>query len=103
GYERVGVEDAWGEMWRADEVMKTLTERKVAEQEQITYGTQEEAEKVRKNLAQAKAMADTQPQVVTAERSVQIADFNAQAAIKQAEGQAGAKTRKAEADALELR
>jgi hypothetical protein len=83
--------------------MKTLTDRKLAEQEQITYGTQEEAEKIRKNLAQATAMADTQPQVVTAERSVQIADFNAQAAIKQAEGQAGAKTKNAEADAMVLR
>jgi uncharacterized membrane protein YqiK len=92
-----------GDIAPPSELMKTLTDRKLAEQEQITYGTQEEAEKVRKNLAQAKAMADTQPQVVTAERSVQIADFNAQAAIKQAEGQAGAKTRNAEADAMVLR
>jgi len=92
-----------GDITPPAELMKTLTDRKLAEQEQITYGTQEEAEKIRKNLAQAKAMADTQPQVVTAERSVQIADFNAQAVIKQAEGQAGAKTRNAEADAMVLR
>lgn len=92
-----------GDITPPAELMKTLTDRKLAEQEQITYGTQEEAEKIRKNLAQAKAMADTQPGVVTAERSVQIADFNAQAAIKQAEGQAGAKTKNAEADAMVLR
>ena len=92
-----------GDITPPEELMKTLTDRKLAEQEQITYGTQEQAEKIRKNLAQATAMADTQPQVVTAERSVQIADFNAQAAIKQAEGQAGAKTKNAEADAMVLR
>jgi uncharacterized membrane protein YqiK len=92
-----------GDITPPEELMKTLTDRKLAEQEQITYGTQEEAEKIRKNLAQATAMADTQPQVVTAERSVQIAAFNAQAAIKQAEGQAGAKTKNAEADAMVLR
>lgn len=92
-----------GDITPPDALMKTLTDRKIAEQERITYGTQEEAEKIRKNLAQAKAMADTQPQVVTAERSVQIADFNAQANIKKAEGEAGAKTKNAEADAMVLR
>ncbi len=92
-----------GDITPPEALMKTLTDRKLAEQERVTYGTQEEAEKIRKNLAQAKAMADTQPQVVTAERSVQIADFNAQAAVKRAEGEAGAKTKNAEADAMVLR
>jgi hypothetical protein len=44
-------------------------------------------------------MADTLASVVTAERSVSIAGFAADATIKQAEGQARAKTVNAEADA----
>lgn len=92
-----------GDITPPAELMKTLTDRKIAEQEQITYGTQEEAEKIRKNLEQARAQAETQHSVVKAERDVEIASFNAQAAIKKAEGEAGAKTKNAEADAMVLR
>jgi len=80
-------------------LMDTLTARKIAEQEKVTYDTQMQAETVRKGLQQAKAMADTQPQVVNAERSVSIAEFTAQAKIKGAEGEAKSKTINAEADA----
>jgi len=92
-----------GDITPPDALMKTLTDRKIAEQEKMTYNTQKEAEEVRKSLAQAKAQADTQPSVVKAERDVEIASFNAQAAIRKAEGEAGAKTRNAEADAMVLR
>ena len=92
-----------GDITPPDALMKTLTDRKIAEQERMTYNTQKEAEEVRKSLAQAKAQADTQPSVVKAERDVEIASFNAQAAIRKAEGEAGAKTRNAEADAMVLR
>ena len=92
-----------GDITPPEELMKTLTDRKLAEQEQITYGTQEQAEMIRKNLAQAKAMADTQPGVVTAERSVQIASFTADATVKTAAGQAKAKEVNATADAMVLK
>lgn len=92
-----------GDITPPEALMKTLTDRKIAEQERMTYNTQKEAEEVRKSLAQAKAQADTQPSVVKAERDVEIASFNAQAAIRRAEGEAGAKTRNAEADAMVLR
>jgi uncharacterized membrane protein YqiK len=92
-----------GDITPPEELMKTLTDRKLAEQEQITYGTQEQAEMIRKNLAQAKAMADTQPGVVTAERSVQIASFTADATVKTAQGQAKAKEVNATADAMVLK
>lgn len=92
-----------GDITPPAELMKTLTDRKLAEQEQITYGTQEQAEMIRKNLAQATAMADTQPGVVTAERSVQIASFTAEATVKTAQGQAKAKEVNATADAMVLK
>ena len=82
------------------ELMKTLTDRKIAQQEQITFDTQRSAEVTRKELEQARAIADTQARVVDAERSVQIAEFNAQAAVKTAEGNAKAKSTNAEADAM---
>jgi uncharacterized membrane protein YqiK len=82
------------------ELMKTLTDRKIAQQEQITFDNQRAAEVTRKELEQARAIAATQARVVDAERSVQIADFNAQAAVKTAEGNAKAKTTNAEADAM---
>ncbi|MEI6492100.1 MAG: SPFH domain-containing protein [Verrucomicrobiota bacterium] len=84
------------------ELMKTLTDRKIAEQERTTYDTQRIAEEARKELQQARAIAETQPRVVDAERSVSIAEFAAHAAIKSAEGQAKAKTINAEADARVL-
>jgi uncharacterized membrane protein YqiK len=88
-----------GDITPPEALMKTLTDRKIAEQEQVTYKTQQLAEETRKDLQQAKAMADTQARVVDAERSVSIAEFAAQAQVKQATGAAQTKTIGAEADA----
>ena len=88
-----------GDIAPPEALMKTLTDRKLAEQEQVTYKTQRLAEDTRKDLQQARAMADTQARVVDAERSVSIADFAAQAVVKKASGEAQAKTINAEADA----
>lgn len=88
-----------GDITPPDALMKTLTDRKIAEQEQVTYRTQQLAEETRKDLQQARAMADTQARVVDAERSVSIADFAAQAQVKQATGAGQSKTINAEADA----
>ncbi|OIR14859.1 SPFH domain / band 7 family protein [mine drainage metagenome] len=88
-----------GDIVPPDDLMKTLTDRKIAEQERVTYETQRQAEIVRKELEQARAVAATQAKVVDSERSVAIAEFAAQAAIKKSEGEAKAKTTIAEADA----
>ena len=88
-----------GDIVPPDELMKTLTDRKLAEQEQITYQTQKLAEETRKELEQARAIANTQARVVDSERKVTIADYDAQAAVKMAEGQAESKKINAAADA----
>ncbi|MFZ3019930.1 MAG: SPFH domain-containing protein [Minisyncoccia bacterium] len=98
-YNVVAVDTLIGDIVPPDDLMKTLTDRKLADQEKITYATQKEAQEVRKQLAQAQAQADTQPSVVKAERDVEIAEFNARAAVKKAEGDAKSKTLNAEADA----
>lgn len=92
-----------GDIVPPDALMKTLTDRKLAEQERVTYETQRLAQVVRQQFEQANALAVTQSKVVDAERQVAIADFNAQASLKSAEGQARAKTINAEADATVVR
>jgi uncharacterized membrane protein YqiK len=88
-----------GDIVPPDELMKTLTDRKLAEQEQITYHTQKMAEETRKELEQARAIANTQARVVDSERKVTIADYEAQATVKFAEGHAESKKINAAADA----
>lgn len=98
-YDVVAVETLIGDIVPPETLMKTLTDRKLAEQENTTYETQRLAQVTRKQLQQATAQADTQASVVSAERSVEIADFNARAVVKKASGEAEAKTINAKADA----
>jgi uncharacterized membrane protein YqiK len=88
-----------GDIVPPEELMKTLTDRKIAEQERVTYETQRQAQEVRQQLEQATALAATQAKVVDAERQVAIAQFNAEAGVKSADGHARAKKINAEADA----
>ena len=88
-----------GDITPPADLMKTLTDRKLAEQQKITFNTERMAEDTRKDLQQARALADTQARVVDAERSVQIAEFTAQATVKKAEGDLKSKTLNAEGDA----
>ncbi len=69
------------------ELMATLTARKVAEQQTITYGIEKDAETARQDLTEATALADTRASVVTAQRGVEIAELDAQSAVKKAGGQ----------------
>jgi uncharacterized membrane protein YqiK len=88
-----------GDIVPPEELMKTLTDRKIAEQQNVTFETQRLSEVTRKELEQARAQAATQARVVDAERSVQIAEFSARAQVKQAEGNSSAKKINASADA----
>jgi uncharacterized membrane protein YqiK len=92
-----------GDIVPPEDLMRTLTDRKIAEQERVTYETQKQAQGMRQELEQATALANTQAHVVDAERRVTIAEFEAQAAVKSAEGNAKSKTINAEADATVLR
>src|SRR6202012_5418471 len=80
-----------GDIVPPDQLMKTLTDRKIAEQERVPYETQRLAQEVKQQLEHAPALAATQAKVVDAERQVAIAEFNAHASVKFAEGQSQAK------------
>jgi uncharacterized membrane protein YqiK len=68
--------------------MKTLTDRKIAEEEKVTYDTQRQAQDQRKTLESAKALADMQGKMVAAQQSVEISEREAQALVKKNEGEA---------------
>ena len=99
-YNVVAVDTLIGDIIPPPELMKTLTDRKIAEQEKVTYFTQMEAQTTKQALEQATALAATQARVVDAERSVTIAEFGARASVKRAEGEAEAKKVQATADAM---
>jgi uncharacterized membrane protein YqiK len=85
------------------ELMQTLTERKLAEEQQKTYEVQRLAEAQRQELVRETALADIQKEVVTAEQGVNIAELRASATVKQASGDAAAirLTGEAKADAYQ--
>src|SRR5215510_3419424 len=102
-YNVVAVDTLIGDITPPESLMRTLTDRKLAEQEKVTYDTQRLAEETRKELEQATAMADTQASVVAAERQVQIQAFQASAAVKTAEGQASSRKLVADGEAYATR
>jgi uncharacterized membrane protein YqiK len=83
------------------ELMQTLTDRKIAEEQQKTYEVQRIAQTQRQELVRETALADIQQQVVTADQGVKIAELQATAQVKQANGEAEAirVTGEAKADA----
>ena len=70
------------------ELMQTLTDRKIAEEQQKTYEVQRMAQIQRQELVRETAMANIQQEVVTAEEGVKIAELNANSQVKRANGEA---------------
>ncbi len=81
------------------ELMKTLTDRKIASEEQETFNVQQKAQEQKQKLKSAQALAEMQGDIVKAEQSVMIADRMAQTKVKEAEGEAKSYKLKAEAQA----
>jgi uncharacterized membrane protein YqiK len=98
-YDVQAVDTLIGDITPPDSLMKTLTDRKIAHEQQATYDTQKMAQNKRLELNEATAQADIQTQVVQAQRGVEIAARNAEATVKTAEGTATSKRVQAEADA----
>ncbi len=98
-YNVVGVDTLIGDIVPPEALMKTLTDRKLAEQEKITYEIQRNAQIERKEFESAKAGADMQPEVVKSTRQVEINTQVAASKVAVAKGEAESKTINAEADA----
>lgn len=98
-YDVVAVDTLIGDIVPPAELMKTLTDRKIAEQQRTTFETQQKAQEQRRSLEAANASANMQAEVVKAERNVEISEKVADAKIKTATGDAKSKTINADADA----
>lgn len=69
-------------------LMKTLTDRKIAQEEELTFETQMKAQEKRQGMEKETAIADMQKEIVKAQQSVEIAERTANASVKKAEGDA---------------
>jgi uncharacterized membrane protein YqiK len=85
------------------ELMKTQTDRKIAEELQVTYDVQRQAQVQRQTLERETAIAGMQAEVVRSEQMVQIAEKNALAQAESAKGAAAALRLGAEAQAVATR
>ncbi|PIF30580.1 putative membrane protein YqiK [Flavobacterium sp. 9] len=94
-----------GDIVPPDSLMKTLTDRKLAEEEQKTYQTQRMAQEQRQGMEKETAIADMQKEIVRASQSVEIAQRTADATVKKAEGDASSLKLNvnAEAEATKMR
>lgn len=77
-----------GDIVPPEALMKTLTDRKIAEEEQKTYQTQRMAQEQRQGMEKETAIADMQKEIVKAQQSVEISQRTADATVKKAEGDA---------------
>ncbi|HEX5154187.1 MAG TPA: SPFH domain-containing protein [Parafilimonas sp.] len=77
-----------GDIVPPEALMKTLTDRKLAEEQQKTYQTQRIAQEQRQGVEKETAIADMQKEIVKAQQNVEIAQRTADATVKKAEGDA---------------
>ncbi|MES2381702.1 MAG: SPFH domain-containing protein [Bacteroidota bacterium] len=94
-----------GDIVPPESLMKTLTDRKLAEEQKITYNTQKQAQETRQGMEKETAIADMQKDIVKAQQSVEIAERTANATVKKSEGDAASVRLavSAEAEATKLR
>jgi uncharacterized membrane protein YqiK len=87
-YNVFGVDTLIGDIAPPESLMKTLTDRKLAEEQRITYETQKKAQETRQALEKETAVAEMQKEIVKADQGVLIAERIADASVKKATGDA---------------
>jgi uncharacterized membrane protein YqiK len=98
-----GVDTLIGDIVPPESLMKTLTDRKLAEEQKSTYETQRLAQETRQTLEKETAIADMQKEIVSAQQGVQIAERVADASVKKASGEAQSIKIQADADAEKVK
>jgi uncharacterized membrane protein YqiK len=88
-----------GDIMPPAELMKTQTDKKIADELQRTYDAQREAQVRRQMLERETAAANLQAEVVRSEQSVRIQEKAAEAQVATARGQAEAAKLRAQAEA----
>lgn len=98
-----GVDTLIGDIVPPESLMKTLTDRKIAEEQKVTYETQRQAQETRQTLEKETAIADIQKEIVKADQGVVIAERIADASVKKATGDANSVRLQANAEADRLK
>ncbi len=102
-YNVFGVDTLIGDIVPPESLMKTLTDRKLAEEQKITYDTEMKAQETRQSLEKETAIADMQKEIVKADQGVVIAERIADASVKKATGDANSVRLQATAEADRLK
>jgi len=102
-YNVYGVDTLIGDIVPPESLMKTLTDRKLAEEQKITYDTEKKAQETRQSLEKETAIADIQKEIVKADQGVLIAERIADASVKKATGDANSVRLQANAEADRLK
>lgn len=102
-YNVMGVDTLIGDIVPPESLMKTLTDRKIAEEQKVTYETQMKAQETRQSLEKETAIAEIQKDIVKADQGVLIAERIADAIVKKATGDANSVRLQANAEADRLK
>jgi uncharacterized membrane protein YqiK len=102
-YNVFGVDTLIGDIVPPESLMKTLTDRKLAEEQKITYETEKMAQETRQTLEKETAIAEMQKEIVKADQGVVIAERIADASVKKATGDANSVRLQATAEADRLK
>lgn len=104
-YDVEAVDTYIGDIVPPEALMQTQTDRKIAEEQKKTYEIQESAQRQRQTLVKEQSLADIQNKLVEQEQNIRMQDYQAQSAIKRAEGEARSVELRAAGDAkaIELR
>jgi len=102
-YNVYGVDTLIGDIVPPESLMKTLTDRKLAEEQKITYDTEKKTQETRQLLEKETAIADIQKEIVKADQGVLIAERIADASVKKATGDANSVRLQANAEADRLK
>ena len=98
-----GVDTLIGNIVPPESLMKTLTDRKLAEEQKVTFETEMKAQEARQTLEKETAIAEIQKEIVKADQGVLIAERIADASVKKATGDANSVRLQANAEADRLK
>ena len=101
-YDVEAIDTLIGDIGLPEQLMKTQTDRKIAEEERKTYEVQKMAQEQRQLLVRETSLADIQHELVKAERGVEIAKLEASSAIEKAKGDSESTRLQAEGDAAAI-
>ena len=102
-YDVQAIDTLIGDIHPPEDLMRTLTDRKIAEEQKKTFEVQEAAQKQRQQLVRETATAEIQLELVGAEQGVRIAELAAASRVKEATGEAEAIRATGEAHAAAYR